>query len=357
LGALFSNPGDHLTSSYGWGGEIEHALLMPRVQSLLWTMGVNAKAAAVPPPLVASRFGGDASAAEVDALAMPLLSAAVQQGEVTASGQLDAMLIPVPDTGSAATGLLLTLQAFGEVEHQLQLGDGWNLTSAASIDASGALGLEVQPDGITLPSSMPHGSASLSLLAAPDTPAILVGEDGKTRVVLSRFEAGVEVEVAGNQPSFGLGVDLQGLELIITPGDGDGFLSDVLGGNDFNIPMELGLQWSQSEGLTISGGAGFDVQLQINRSIGPLTIETVGIRFLAGADGAELTAITTGGLVIGPFAASVKDIGFQISLQPVERGARNGKGAVVFTAAFKPPSGLGLSVNAPGVGGGRNAES
>lgn len=353
LGAFLRDPSNHLQTTYVWGGALEHALLMPRLRNLLWALNLPGAMARVPGPIVAARFAGNAAAAgDVRALAVPVLAAAVSRSGTTASGQVDGMLVPVPRTGTQPSGLLLTLQAFGEVEQVLDLGGGWNLTSGAALDASGVLGIEVQPTGITLPSAMPNGSLSLALVAAPADPLLLAGTDGSTRVQLRRFEAGANVEVTGGAPSFGLDMDLQGLELVVMPGDGDGFLSDVLGELEFTIPMELGVQWSQAEGLRISGGAGLDVIIPINRTIGPLSIESVALRFIAGSDGAELTATTTGGLEIGPFAAVVRDIGFRITLEPVARGDRNGKGAVVVRAAFKPPSGLGLSVNAPGVGGG-----
>ena len=121
---------------------------------------------------------------------------------------------------------------------------------------------------------------------------------------------------------------LEGLELVVAPGEGDSFISDVLGDLEFAIPMELGLTWSSADGFRLTGGAGFDIEFPINRKIGPLEIYSARLRALAGTEGGEVLATTTGSLSIRPFLAVVGDIGFRLEVAPNDREARGNNGAL-----------------------------
>ena len=350
LGDLFTDPAGQIRDTYNWGGALNYDHLMKRLAGLIRAMKLPARRYDMPGELIEDR----GAPGDTFALGVPLLEAAFNKGGLNASGTIDALLAPVPGQGSAGdpTGLLLTLQALGAIEHSLQLGGGWNLGANASIDATGVLGIELQPTGLSLPGQIPDGSLSLSLTASPPTPMILMGKEDKTRVELARFTAGGQVTLNNGTPSFGVNVGVQDMALVVKGGDGDSFLSDVLGDLEFKVPIELGLDWSDQGGLEITGGAGVDIQVQINRKIGPLEIFWIHLAANAGSDGGAVSFATAGSLTIGPFAASIEGIGFSLEFEPQERGARGGKGAVSVTPGFKPPTGLGLSVDAPGVTGG-----
>jgi len=107
LGAFLRDPSNHLQTTYGWGGPLEHALLMPRLRNLMWALNLPATPSAIPGALVAARYGGnEAAARDVTGLAVPLLSAAMSQGGTSASGQVDALLVPVPRAGTVPDGWL-----------------------------------------------------------------------------------------------------------------------------------------------------------------------------------------------------------------------------------------------------------
>src|SRR5262249_53766549 len=65
--------------------------------------------------------------------------------------------------------------------------------------------------------------------------------------------------------------------------------------------------------------------------------------------GTTLVAAATGGLVFGPFLASVDQLGLKTRLDITKPGAL---GSVDLTFGFKPPSGIGIAIKAPEVVGG-----
>ena len=119
-------------------------------------------------------------------------------------------------------------------------------------------------------------------------------------------DAGLTVEVGS----------ANGILVVIDPGEGDGFLAEVLGAFDLSVRAGLTLTWSSSSGVHLGGQSGFDVTLPLDLAVGPLRVATVRLALIGGSDGATIEAAATGGLVIGPFSAVVEDIGLRVALDP-----------------------------------------
>ncbi|MCB5200478.1 hypothetical protein LGQ03_14610 [Loktanella sp. TSTF-M6] len=351
LGDLFTDPAGQIAETYNWGGPLEHALLMARLRRLLRAAGLQMNRYALPDAIVADRFAGTPPAGAT-AIGAPILSSIHAKAGGTSTARLDGILMPVPASGSDPTGVLLTLQALGDAAINLALNDDWSVTTTAAVDASGLIGLELQPTGLSIPAGQPNANVEIALSALPQTPFALIGNPDATRIELARFSAAARADISAGTPSFAVEALLDGLSLVIAAGDGDSFLSDILGNVEFAIPLELSMLWTNQDGLRLTGGAGIEVEIPINRKIGPLEVFWIRLGAAASTSGAEISAATAGSLTLGPFTAVIEEVGFKLEVQQNDRLARGDAGALTVLPGFKPPIGVGLDLRSPVVSGG-----
>jgi hypothetical protein len=139
--------------------------------------------------------------------------------------------------------------------------------------------------------------------------------------------------------------------LILSAGDGDGFLQAALPSDGLRSDFDLGLEWSSDRGFAFRGAAGLDVSLPIGLSVGGVvTIPSVHLALLAAADGLTAEVSASIGVTIGPFSTVIDRIGIEAAARFPDSGGNFGPADLALD--FKPPSGIGLAVDAAGVTGG-----
>ena len=147
----------------------------------------------------------------------------------------------------------------------------------------------------------------------------------------TRFEVGMvsfTVEGGFHHPAngsdridYGGAVQIQQAALVITAGDGDGFLQKVMPPEGFRIEFDFGVGWSSAKGLYFQGSAGLEATLPLHLNLFEvLKIESVYLAILAKASASsapsiELALATSIGLSLGPLDANVDRIGFQAAHQ------------------------------------------
>ncbi len=258
---------------------------------------------------------------------------------------------------------LLRVPATRDVTFTIPLGALWSITVTvgarfeAGIAASIRFPLELR---ITPPS----GSVALDLdvgLQATKTPdpMVLLGEAGGSRLELMKFSAGL-----GVSGSAGIGqpveieprirMALEGGRLVIDFSNADGFIGTVAGGFGIDANLDLAALWSPSKGLQIEGSGGIEVAVPTHIQLGPIEIVTLYLRVSIADDGGrpavpiELSGAFSANL--GPLQAAVDRIGVVAKLTFPPDGGNLGPLDLGF--AFKPPNGIGLSVDAGIVKGG-----
>ena len=362
LGRLFTEPDQQIRDEYDWGGTLRHDVLIARLHTVLRAFGLPVRRGFMPEAIAADRFT-NGSGDGIGILTVPVLDAVRHRMDPSDSslagvmtGMLDLMLAPVPDAaqGSTPDGLLLTLRAIGAASLTADLGRGWLLSSTAMVDASGAVGAELQPTGLSLATGSQAGSLSITLSATtpPDAPMILFGAPKKTRLELVGFSASAGASADANGGSLEGSVALDSMQVVLCTGDGDSFIADILDGQEVTVPITFGLDWSTAEGVKINGGGGFEIEFLVDTHLGPAHIQKINVGGEVTTEGAAFFATTAGSLVIGPFGTVVDGLGLQLKLEPTPRGQGGRSGAVTVKLGFKAPNEIGLFLDAPGVGGG-----
>lgn len=208
---------------------------------------------------------------------------------------------------------------------------------------------------LTPPSGSFAVSVTVDLKAQPAEPFVVLGEAGATRLEFSTldFGGGITFTVDGTgsataAPSADGGIT--GGHLVIDASQGDGFLTTLLGGGTIDSQFDLGFTLATDTGLRFHGSGALEIQLPVHITLGPVDIQSVYLvaQLAGGSVPIELSAGFSAAL--GPLQASVDRMGAIATLSLPAGGGNLGPANIAF--AFKPPNGVGLSVDAGVVSGG-----
>jgi hypothetical protein len=181
--------------------------------------------------------------------------------------------------------------------------------------------------------------------AKADFPSLRIGDPDKTRFDVYESEFGIDVR----KDDAGVRAALRDAELVIVPGS-SGFLR-AIAGDGAKVRVNVGIV-ADSQGFRLDGGTKLSATLPVGRSIaGLLTVHHVEIALGPSSTGGDLGLELAGAFTatLGPFAAVVDRIGFQLDM---DRREDANLGLFHVDPTFKSPSGIGLRLDAGIVKGG-----
>jgi hypothetical protein len=280
---------------------------------------------------------------------------------ITIAGQdLDAgfTVRPLPAAGASLPGIAIEPDIPSQFPLTLQLADDIALRLRAGTNAADLYGITIRPGAISIAYPLAPGTPppdvgiGVGFDFSPASPVIVFGESGSTRLQFqgASTDLNVDSRAAGWEVSFDAA--LNGLALIISPGDADSFMRNIVGDNDLTISVPLGVQWSNVSGLSFQGSGGFEVGLATHLSLGPIDISqiTVGLAVAPGGPPKQI-ALDLGASIsgaLGPLDVVIDQIGLSVNLTLASGNA----GPVGLGVGFLPPKGVGLSIDAGVAGGG-----
>jgi hypothetical protein len=185
----------------------------------------------------------------------------------------------------------------------------------------------------------------------PATPTLLIGSPGGIRLEFAGAGVDARVQETAGQLDASLTVQLNGLALVLTAGDSDSFVQHVLGSGQSRIEMSLGVDISKRHGVQFIGSGAFELSVYPHLSIGPIDITKVAIALLVPPQHPpdlrlDLGADISGSL--GPLSFVVQGIGMRADATFTSGNL----GPLNVGLGLKPPTGVGLSVDAGVVSGG-----
>lgn len=255
--------------------------------------------------------------------------------------------LPVPKVHQGP-GFFLSLG--GEIEASTTSG---NTKYALGVNATGGLDMYVPLGGSTLPFT-PHAAAptlgfKLDVTSEPkkDEPALRIGRPGKSRFEIGAL--GFGVDIASDRAAASLLLKEAALTILLSQ-DGDGFLKQ-LPGDAIVAKFDLEMIADTANGIRFGNGTAARVTLPVNQSVfGAFSIYHLELALSPTPDdGLRIEAAGAFGVKLGPFRASIDQMGLQLDLGfPVTKDMK--PGGVKF--AFKPPAGVGLALDASFIKGG-----
>ena len=321
LVALVGDPAGQLQSLYHWddGRPFDHARLLDELARFAGTVGVHFERLPLRRPIVDSFYGSSPPPASVREAALPVVRARID-GAYTEQGVL---IAPVPRMpGGDVDGLYLTNLSWGRASSApVDLAPDGRLVVTGSVDATGAVGAHLRPGAVELVAEPAEGSVELAVEGRPqDGPWLLVGaatgprvELGGLRLALA-FAATPEVDVTVSAQALPSG-DRGGIAVTIDPAEGDGFVQRLMPVS-VRADADPDLRWSGRHGVSLGGTAGLDVVVPIEKSLGPLTVDSLHFGLTGGDGGASLLAAITGGVSLPPLDVLLMDVGFVLGLEP-----------------------------------------
>jgi hypothetical protein len=234
----------------------------------------------------------------------------------------------------------------------------------AQVQGTFAAGLQANitpPFQVTL--KPPTGTLTGQLLAnliaqAPDTdhPIIILGQTDSSRLQTNSFTFGMGLNVTWDSASNAataepaIKAQISGGKVVIDMSNADGFLATVLSGVHVEAGFDLTITWAPDTGIHIQGGAQLEIDLPLHLTLGPVTLPTLYLVAGASDSGLPIEISAALGLTLGPIQAAVDRVGVKGLITFPDHGGN--LGPVNLAIDFKPPSGLGIAIDAGVVAGG-----
>ncbi|MFZ2269281.1 MAG: DUF6603 domain-containing protein [Azonexus sp.] len=243
----------------------------------------------------------------------------------------------------------LYVKPFGEAAIAVS-GGGWTGALSAMTDFEALI---FSKDGVTLP-GIATGDFSARLGVSRPASGRAYGSAKGTRFEPGALRFGANVDLSPQGEDYGLALDINGAALILAAGDGDGFLAKVLPRDGIVAPLDLGLVWSKSGGFAFKGAAGLSATIDIKRDVGGiLKLDTLWFSIGATAENGPpklgLEAALTGGVSIGPVAATIDRVGLRLDAAFPSGGGN--AGPIDLALGFLPPRRISFKIAAGPVKG------
>jgi hypothetical protein len=331
IAPLLEDPTAALATEYGWGGAtLEWDRLLRRLAPF------------------ASRMSGFAF---------------VQPGAAGQPSVLRIGFVDIGPTDDPVPGLRAGLRTeLGEpLDATIPIRDGVavEIGVATAVEASAAI--ELHPPAqleIVPPTTEVSGQARIgvSVSGTGGRPVQLIGIAGGTRLEAAKLRVSTGADLAwdiADGRAFGSFIIEGAIEdgrLVISLAGADGFLSAILPEGGIGVDFDVLAGWSSEKGLYFDGGAALAVDIPVDLDLGPIRIQMLHLQLGLGGEALTLEASGAISARLGPFAMAVDRMGTIARVTFDQPNGNLGPANLVFE--FKPPSGIGLSLDAGVVKGG-----
>ena len=272
-------------------------------------------------------------------------------------------LFMLPETATAKPGFAVLPYGAAGLHQGVDLSDNLRLVIDGTVQVDGGIGALVRP-GKDIALMTGFGPGSPSAASGTVSLALQVGKEGVPTIIIgtadaSHFEllgasalGGARFHSSGKYEIF-VELGVQGAKIVIKPDpkDSDSFLSSLLPAEGLSIGTDLTVGFSTTQGLYFGGSGGLEINLPAHISLGPVEIQgaMIAVRFRNGGIPIEFGATIKGDLSV--MTAVVENIGLTATITfPADQ--KGNLGPANIGLGFKPPNGVGLSIDAGVVKGG-----
>jgi hypothetical protein len=361
LGRLFTDPLGLVQERYGWGtADFDADGLVANLSGLVELVGTPVRVRQLPRKVEEQLAGAPVPEADTKP-ATQLIASFLRGGE--ASGlDVGISLYPLRPTTAGGTdgGLGVSPYVHGSSDLSFPLAENVTVEFQTTLALDSGVAVQLRPAqpvsikaGLLGPGGVADAAVGRALALLK-----LAGEDGGKLTLLSSpggglveadsvsFGGGIDVARGGIAPSFA--ARLAGGHAVVSGEGGDSFLTSLVPGGGAEAHFDLGLRWSGTEGFSFEGSAEAGTDLPVHLSIAGFRIEYLHVGLGVAPSGVPFELSVTGGGSLGPLTASVERLGVIAKL-----AFRDGNlGPVDLDFAFKPPTGVGLEIDAGIVAGG-----
>lgn len=353
---IVSEPGSLPARVYGWGTpNVRISRVLDHLSGLAASWGFPVQIVEPPEDLV-----GAYADIIVEPLPPTAPSLVVPFYYITIAGQqveASFVLRELPATNGHLPGLVLEPHIPSQFPATIQLAPDLTLRIRAGTNVAETFGILIRPDGISVKypfqpgTTPPSAGVGVAFDYSPTAPTLIVGTPGSTRLEFAGATIDAGANFVNGEFDLAIGAQLRDLAFILSTADADSFIRSILGSGESRIEMSLGVEASRSNGVRFTGSGAFEVALHPHLQLGPVLVDEVTVRLLVPSPRPpdlrlELGAGIAGDL--GPLHFFVRGIGVLLD----SRFAPGNLGPLDVALGFKPPTGIGLSIDAGGFKGG-----
>jgi hypothetical protein len=345
LGKVITDPASIADDVYGWNTDFDTDKFLTRLEQVMRAGGLRG---GLYGQSDATRTALGNAATGLQELRLPIL----QRGLTPETySQFGIAFSPAEPQDPKKRGMALLPYLMGTAAFDFGVCERGELVFDSSGEITG-VGVVVRPpfdaEGLLNLVAAFQASITIREKTARSEEMVIVGSPGGTRLAIEGL--GVKWFVSGDRDHVDLGVEAtaRAIRLVIAGGEGDGFLQKVLAGLNVQAEAGLGFGMSLESGFTFHGGARLAVDLATHLDVGPLKIDALRFALAPTSEQIALEAGAVLKLELGPLHAVVENIGLTtaVSFEPGNLGPAD------LSVDFKPPNGVGLSLDAGGFKGG-----
>jgi hypothetical protein len=359
LPELLHNPVKIFENAFGWGTDaFDSRTVLRFAQQLMISQGIPAYFEETPEELNDVVDPGETDSNSTKwMLNIPIFS----QGTAGAKVEFGLLIYEIKKSGTLKPGLAITPYLEGTITGEFQINDFLKFTFSGSLDIKNIIAVSLRPtEGLSVISGLSNPATAAVVKGAfkfgiantrkDGTPIIIFGEAGGSRMEYKSLSISAGANLELNQtPEIFVELSLEDAKLVISLGSGDGFLKQ-LAGSGFTADFDLTLGWSNIAGIYFKGSAGLEIQLPSHIALGPIELDHIIARVTPADGKLETTLSTTIKADLSVLKIVVENVGVMVSISFPDGGGN--LGPADFGIGFKPPNGLGISINAGAVIGG-----
>jgi hypothetical protein len=359
--SFLSDPAAHMAQTYGWGTpEFADIALITRAGQVLRALGLPLQVRTMDPRAEAAILGTPPLDPAVTPAAQMIVTIYEKLGEV-AGLKLGCSVFGVRPTSAGATdgGIGFVPIVRGEVQGSIPFfafGDAFVDVSAegevlrrlALVLRAGA-GLDVRHAAGVGDAFTGRFALGLRRGSPASEPRTLVAFPGGVGLQAQQIylQGGVDKHSDRAPESF-LELGLLGSRVVVSLDDADSFLKESIAQQKLEAPFDLRVGWSSEQGIYFHGSSGLIVTLPAHADLGPFSLESVTVGLKVEDAGLTIESSVSGRMSLGPLLVTAQRLGLEVEVS-FERG---NLGLFGLSPHFKPPDGLGLSIDAGGFKGG-----
>lgn len=359
IGQLVTDPKRGFQEAFDWTSAPRFDDIIAGLAALLGGLGLEARVRALSPDLLAFLGTGALDPADVDSSALDLGF----MPDLDDNANFGVLLYRRSASAARGVGLTLLPYATFSGSEEIDLGERLAITLKGNADLTKGLAITLVPgapvlfeSGFIGGSALPPAEALVGVRLKPDGsgPIILFGKADTSHFAVDSvgIAAGAKTANAGRIEAL-VEFALDNAALAIKPGSGDAdsFLASLLPADGLKATFSLSVRYSSLTGLHLGGSGGLEASFPSRIQLGPIELQSTTLALRPRGGSVDLEAGATIAAALGPLKGVVENLGVKLVLDfPADK--RGNLGPVNATLGFKPPRGVGLSLDLAVIKGG-----
>lgn len=356
---IISRPQELLSTIYDYGNIFRSDLLIKVLSGLLNSLGFPGAQTRLSEEIITTYYANTTLASEqIQQMVAPLFWDVIEVGEMLSYTSLELIFAPIPPANSLAdnpAGFVFFPLLNGVAGKKILIAEGLEVSLEGGFENIIPIRLEVRPGEIQVSVSNSSGTiiaATTKFQVIPKNPFSFFGTTESISIEVPKLILQLLARGPATQIEY-IAEIISEVTLTFNTLEGDGFLQKIFLNKEIESTIDLQLGWSNKRGFYFGMNSELTTIIPVHISLpGTINISSVylSIREAVQTKAIELIIAVTASLKLGPLAAQIEQMGLQAKLSFPPSGGN--LGVAGFDLAFKPPTGLSLTLNAQGITGG-----